>query len=118
MQRLPLRVAVAAAAAAVGLATVINVVLTLLAGDTLRVAGELGVSQVLVFTLVMVIPTAVVLWLLPRWLSPVAFAVAVLTLPFPFLEFGTPIGWWLGAMHLVTATCAALVAPRIVGRTT
>lgn len=118
MQRLPLRIAAAAAAAAVGLATGINVALTLLAGDTLRVPGELGVPQVLIFTLVMVLPTTAALWLLPRWLGAAALAVAVLTLPFPFLEFGTPIAWWLGAMHLITGICAAVVAPRVAARGT
>ena len=116
MQRPSLVAAAAGAAAAIALAAVINAALTLLAGDTLVVEGELGLAQVLTFTLVMVLPVTVVLWRLPRWLPAIAIAVAVLTLPFPFMEFPSPIGWWLGAMHLITGVCAALVAPRVAAR--
>lgn len=113
MDRPSLPTALSAAAAAIAVATVINAVLALIAGDTLVIPGELGVAQIVIFTVIMVIPTALVLWRLPRWLPAIAMAVAVLTLPFPFMEFGTPIGWWLGAMHLITGICAALLAPRL-----
>ena len=116
MQRPTLGAAAFAAAAAIALATGINAALTLLAGDTLVVEGELGLAQVVTYTLVMVIPVTLVLWWLPRWLPAIAIAVAVLTLPFPFMEFPPPIGWWLGAMHLITGVCAALVAPRVAAR--
>ena len=90
--------------------------LTLIAGDTLVVPGELGMSQVLTFTLAMVVPATLVLWLLPRWFVPIVLAVAVLTLPFPWMEFGSPIAYWLGVMHLITGACAAVVAPKVAAR--
>ena len=116
MQRPALPAAVAGAAAAIAVATAINAVLTVVAGDTLVVPGELGLTQVVIFTAVMVVPAALVLWRVPRWYPAVVAAVAVLTLPFPLQEFGTPVGWWLGAMHLVTGACAAVIAPRVAAK--
>jgi hypothetical protein len=111
-----LSAAVLAAAVSIAVAAAINAVLTLLAGDTLVVPGELGLAQVLTFTLSMIVPTAVVLLLLPRWFQAIVLAVAVLTLPFPWIEFGSPIALWLGAMHLITGACAAVLAPGIATR--
>jgi hypothetical protein len=116
MQRPSFVTALTAAAVAIAVATVINAVLTLVAGDTLVVPGELGMAQVVIFTAVMVIPVALVLWWRPGWLPALALGFAVLTLPFPAMEFGSPIAWWLGAMHLITAICAAVIAPRIAAR--
>lgn len=111
-----LRIAAVAATAAIGFAAAINASLALLAGDTLVVPGELGPAQIILFTVVMIVPAALVLWALPRWFPTIVLAVAVLTLPFPFMEFGTPIALWLGAMHLITGGCAAVLAPRIAAR--
>jgi hypothetical protein len=116
MQRPSFTAALTAAAVAIAVATVINAVLTLVAGDTLVVPGELGLAQVVIFTAVMVIPAALVLWWRPRWLPATAIAVAVLTLPFPVMEFGSPIAWWLGVMHLITGVCAAVIAPWFAAR--
>ena len=105
------------AAAALAVAAVLNALLTLLAGDTLVIPGELGVVTVVTYTLVMIVPAALALWLLPaRWYVIVVLAVAVVTLPFPYQEFGTPIAIWLGVMHLIAGLCAALIAPRFVDR--
>src|SRR5687768_15630190 len=106
MTRPTLSAAALGAVAALAVAAAINALLTLLAGDTLKIPGELGLAQVLMFTLVMAIPGALVLWWLPRWFPLIAVAVAVLTLPFPFQEFGTPVAWWLGTMHLISGVCA------------
>ena len=111
-----LRAAAVAASAAIGVAAAINAALTLLAGDTLVVPGELGLAQVVGFTLAMIVPAALVLWVLPRWFPAIVLAVAVLTLPLPWMEFGSPIALWLGAMHLITGACAAMLAPRIAAR--
>ena len=117
MPRPSLASAVLGAAAALGVATVVNALLALLAGDTLVVPGELGVVTVVTYTLVMIVPAALALWLLPvRWFVIVVLAVAVVTLPFPYGEFGLPIAAWLGVMHLVAGVCAALIAPRFVRR--
>ena len=117
MPRPSLGAAVLGAAVALAVATVINALLTLLAGDTLVIPGELGVVTVVTYTLVMIVPAALVLWLLPvRWYVIVVLAVAVLTLPFPYQEFGTPIAIWLGGMHLIAGVCAALLAPRFIRR--
>ena len=105
--------ALLAATVALGVATAINAMLALLAGDTLVVPGELGVGTVVTYTLVMIIPAWLVLWLLPRRFAVIVLAVAVVTLPFPLLEFGVPIAVWLGVMHLVAGVCAALIAPRV-----
>jgi hypothetical protein len=116
MKRPSLLSAGVGAAVAIAAAMAVNAVVTLALGDTLVVPGELGLSQVLTYTAVMVVPTAIVLWRWPRWLPLVAMAVAVLTIPFPLMEFGAPVGWWLSAMHLITGACAALIAPRIATR--
>ena len=107
--------AAAAAGAVVALvvAAVINAVLGLVAGDTLVVPGELGVGQIVTYTLVMAIPAALLLHLLPRWFAWIVIVVAVATWPFPFAEFGTPIAYWLSGMHLVAGVSAALIAPRV-----
>jgi hypothetical protein len=117
MKRPSLLAALGGAAAALVVAAIANAVLTLLAGDTLEVPGELGLGQVLTFTLVMIVPAAIVLWLLPRWFPAISIAVAVLTIVFPFMEFGTPIAWWLAAMHLLSGVCAAVLAPGVAART-
>lgn len=105
------------AAVALAVAAVLNALLALLAGDTLVIPGELSVVTVVTYTLVMIVPAALALWLLPvRWYVVVVMAVAVLTLPFPYLEFGTPIAVWLGVMHLIAGACAALIAPRFITR--
>ena len=108
----PLHAAVGALVALVA-ATVVNVALTAAGGDTLQIPGELGYSQVAMFTLVMVIPAAIVLWLAPRWFPWIALAVAVTTVPFPIVEFGGAAGRWLAAMHLAAGVIAAVVAPRV-----
>lgn len=111
--RMPILAALAGCTAALALAALINTGLVLAGGDLLVIPGELGIAQVVIFTLVMIIPAAVVLWLMPRWFPLVAMLFAVATIPLAFSEFGSPIGWWLGAMHLVAGACAALLAPRI-----
>jgi Family of unknown function (DUF6069) len=116
MTRTPPAAALAGVAVALVVAAVINAVIALLAGDALVVPGELSVATVVTYTLAMIPPAWVVLWLLPRWFPAIALAVAVLTLPFPFAEFGTPIGIWLAVMHLIAGVCAALVAPRVAQR--
>ena len=109
------RAALLGAAAAIAVAAIVNGVITLLAGETLRIPGEMGLPQVLMFTVVMVVPTAVLLKLLPRWFAVIVMTVAVLTISFAWSEFGAPVVWWLGAMHLVTGACAAVIAPRVAG---
>lgn len=117
MPRPSLASAFLGAGVALAVAAAVNALLALLAGDTLVVPGELSVVTVVLYTLVMIVPAALVLWLLPvRWYVMVVLAVAVLTLPFPYAEFGTPIAVWLGVMHLVAGVCAALIAPRFVRR--
>jgi hypothetical protein len=117
MPRPSLTSAALGAAVALGAAAIANALLALLAGDTLVIPGELSVVTVVIFTLVMIVPTALALWLLPRrWFVVLVVAVAVLTLPFPYQEFGTPVAIWLGAMHLIAGICAALIAPRFVRR--
>ena len=116
MTRPSLTAAAIGVVVALVVAAVLNSVLTLLAGDTLQIPGELGLAQVVTFTLVMVIPATLVLWRLPRWFPAIAVAFAVLTLPFPFMEFGTPVAWWLAAMHLISGACAAVIAPRVAER--
>ena len=110
--------ALIAVAVALAVAAVINAVLALLAGDTLIVPGELGVVTVVTYTLAMIVPAWLVLWLVPRWFPFIVIAVAVLTLPFPYMEFSTPIAVWLSVMHIVAGVCAALIAPRVLTRST
>ena len=113
MQRMrPASAAVGAVVAAV-VAAAINAALTAIAGDVLQIPGELGVAQVVMFTIVMAVPAAIVLWLVPRHFPWIVIAVAVLTLPFPFMEFDSAVARWLAAMHLVAGVTAALVAPRV-----
>lgn len=113
MARPPFLSAALAALVALALAAAVNAAVTAAAGDVLQIPGELGYAQVVTFTLVMAVPAAVVLWLVPRRFAWIALGVAVLTLPFPFVEFGTPVAFWLAAMHLIAGVVAALVAPRV-----
>ena len=117
MPRPSLASAILGAAIALAVAAAVNALLAVLAGDTLNIPGELSVVTVVTYTLVMIVPAALALWLLPRrWYVIVVLAVAVLTLPFPYQEFGTPIAIWLGVMHLIAGVCAALIAPRFISR--
>ena len=116
MNRLSPVSALAGASTALAIAAVINTVLALLAGDTLVVPGELGPVTVALYTFAMIVPAWLLLWLVPRWFLAIVIAAAVLTVPFAFMEFGTPIAFWLAVMHLVAGVCAALIAPKIAAR--
>lgn len=113
MGRTPPRAALAGCTVALVVAGLVNAGMALAGGETLTIPGELGVAQVVLFTLVMIVPAAIVLWLLPRWFPIIAVVVAVATAPFAFVEFGAPVAWWLATMHLVAGLCAALLAPRM-----
>ena len=91
----------------------INGVLALLAGGVLVIPGELGIGQIVTYTLAMVLPAAVTLWAIPRYFPWIVVAVAVLTIPFPFAEFGSPVAVWLSAMHVIAGVSAAVIAPRV-----
>ena len=105
--------ALAGCTVALAVAGLINAGITLGAGDTLVIPGELGLIQVVIFTLVMIIPATIVLWLLPRWFPIIALVAAVATTPFPYMEFTGSVPRWLAPMHLVAGICAALLAPRV-----
>ena len=117
MSRPSLPRAAVGAVVALAVAAIVNAILALIAGDVLVIPGELGLVQIVSFTLGAAIPAAVTLWLLPRYYPWIAIAVALLTIPFPLSEFGSPAGWWLAVMHVVTGVCAAVIAPRIAART-
>ena len=98
-----------AAAVALSVAAMVNALIHVAGGARLEIPGELGLGQVVGFTLAPIPVVAVLLRLAGRW-YPLAIVIGTaVTLPFPVAEFGSTVGAWLIAMHLV-AGATALVA--------
>lgn len=116
MRRPSLLQAVAGAAAALGIAAAVNVVLAVGVGDRLVIPGELSPGTIGLYTFAAFVPAAVTLWRVPRYFPWIAIAVALLTVPFPLQEFGPAAGTWLAGMHLIAGVAAAWVAPRVAFR--
>src|SRR5687768_13434670 len=93
--------AAVAALVALSVAAGVNAVLYLVAGEAVRIPGELTIVHVVTFTLAMAIPTAVVLALWPRLFKPLVIVAALASLPFPFLEFEPRTAAWLAPMHII-----------------
>lgn len=96
------------AAMAMGGAAVANALLYLLGGDPLVIPGELTIWHVIGFTLAVIPVVALLLRLAGRWYPAAVLIGTIVTLPFPFAEFGARIGVWLAAMHLVAGAAALL----------